>query len=173
MVELKAGDWHVGFSRSKGSDGPPSGGSAAKLKVTGDLPAGSADLPGAIKVNLKEYTFEIPDGVKPGLQIWHLTATGEQPHFMFLAKVPAGTTEQQVLTTMSFDDTKGATPGPEMLTRKDFQPVYSSSDISTGQSLWVQVDLKAGTYVAMCFVNDKATGAPHAMMGMVTVFTVA
>ena len=34
-------------------------------------------------------------------------------------------------------------------------------------------NLTPGTYLALCFVTDPATGAPHAMEGMATTFTVA
>ena len=35
------------------------------------------------------------------------------------------------------------------------------------------LDLAPGTYIAVCFVPDEETGVPHALMGMVQVFTVA
>jgi hypothetical protein len=34
------------------------------------------------------------------------------------------------------------------------------------------MDLTPGTYIALCFVPDEQTGAPHAAMGMVAIFTV-
>jgi len=34
------------------------------------------------------------------------------------------------------------------------------------------LDLAPGTYIALCFVPEEETGAPHALMGMVQVFTV-
>ena len=34
------------------------------------------------------------------------------------------------------------------------------------------LDLARGTYIALCFVPDEETRAPHALMGMVRVFTV-
>jgi hypothetical protein len=34
------------------------------------------------------------------------------------------------------------------------------------------LDLAPGTYIALCFVPDEETGVPHALMGMVQVFTV-
>ena len=44
--------------------------------------------------------------------------------------------------------------------------------LSPGETAWTEVDLAPGTYVALCFVFDPATGMPHAAMGMVAVFTV-
>jgi hypothetical protein len=44
--------------------------------------------------------------------------------------------------------------------------------ISAGQSLYLALDLAAGTYGAVCFFPDEQTGAPHIAMGMAQVFTV-
>ena len=43
---------------------------------------------------------------------------------------------------------------------------------SNGQTMWLPIDLKAGTYAAVCFVTDPSNGKPHAMEGMLKVFTV-
>ncbi|HEX2194576.1 MAG TPA: hypothetical protein VHK63_06450, partial [Candidatus Limnocylindria bacterium] len=44
--------------------------------------------------------------------------------------------------------------------------------LSAGQTSWLALDLQPGTYVALCFVPDEQTGTPHALMGMVSIFTV-
>jgi hypothetical protein len=38
--------------------------------------------------------------------------------------------------------------------------------------MWLALDLQPGTYVALCFIPDEAPGAPHALLGMIQVFTV-
>ncbi|MEZ4529990.1 MAG: hypothetical protein R2855_03080 [Thermomicrobiales bacterium] len=42
-----------------------------------------------------------------------------------------------------------------------------------GQDQSSELDLAPGTYIAVCFIPDMATGMPHAMMGMAASFTVA
>lgn len=44
--------------------------------------------------------------------------------------------------------------------------------LSSGHSVWIEVNLTPGTYAAMCFVTDPNTGMPHALLGMVEVFNV-
>jgi hypothetical protein len=52
-------------------------------------------------------------------------------------------------------------------------PVGGMGQLSPGLTAWTELDLAPGTYVAVCFVFDPATGMPHAVLGMVDVFTVA
>jgi hypothetical protein len=44
---------------------------------------------------------------------------------------------------------------------------------SGGQTTWVEFDLAPGTYAVVCYIIDPHTFRPHALDGMVTVFTVA
>jgi hypothetical protein len=46
------------------------------------------------------------------------------------------------------------------------------SFLSAGRTAWALVDLPPGTYVALCYVPDREVGAPHALMGMIDVFSV-
>ncbi|HEY7030081.1 MAG TPA: hypothetical protein VH482_02075 [Thermomicrobiales bacterium] len=171
VVELAAGDWFIAVDRS-GESGPAgqSPDTTSALKVTGELTAGEG-IVGAVPVNLKEYTFEIPASVAAGPQIWELTNTGKQPHFLAVAQVPDGTTFDQVMGLIAFAFT--GTPQANLsLGFEDVQDVYDSSVVSAAQRTWIQMDLDPGTYVAICFIPDQETQQPHAAMGMVQVFTV-
>jgi hypothetical protein len=44
--------------------------------------------------------------------------------------------------------------------------------VKAGSSGWVDLDLTPGTYMAVCFI-PTADGTPHALLGMITNFTVA
>jgi hypothetical protein len=44
--------------------------------------------------------------------------------------------------------------------------------LSAGRTAWLVVDLAPGSYLAACFVPDRDSGAPHAFLGMLDVFTV-
>ena len=37
---------------------------------------------------------------------------------------------------------------------------------------WLQLNLPAGTYLALCQVADRESGLPHAALGQLLVFTV-
>jgi hypothetical protein len=171
VVDLTAGEWWFVFDRYT----DPETYTLAKVKVTGTAAAAPA-VAGAVQVKLREYTFEMPDQLAAGEQIWQLTNTGTQPHFFVLFGVPAGTTANDLMKlAMSFDESATPAPSPAAggLTEKDFAFVYDSSFVWPGHATFVQVGLKPGTYGLFCWFPDKDTGLPHVMMGMVGIFTVA
>ncbi len=122
-------------------------------------------------VRLFDFNFEFPETVGAGSQLWAVTNTGEQPHELLLARSPEPVTTEQVLELMA-SESEEATPtggGPSF---GDFEPVGGMGWLSPGTTAWTEVTLEPGTYVALCFVFDPATGLPHAAMGMVAVFSV-
>lgn len=169
VVELTSGAWMLSVDRRADSEVQPEP-SYSSLQVTGALPV-AQEVAGAVPVNLKEYTFEFPATVKAGPQIWKVTNTGKQPHFLGLASAPAGTTFNQLMDYISSAFT--GTPATSVLTDEDLRDIYSAPNISSGQSQWIQVNLDPGTYVVACFIPDQDTGAPHALMGMIQVFNVS
>jgi hypothetical protein len=168
VVDLTEGTWFVAFDRQTESDSQPED-TAQPLQVTAGSAATPAAIADAVPVNMKEYTFEIPATVASGPQIWEMGNTGTQPHFMVLFGVPDGTTMEQVLATVN--TFMSGTPAADALAFEDIHDVYDSSFISSGQHEWIQVNLDPGTYAAVCFFGDKDTGQPHALLGMITVFT--
>jgi len=171
VVNLSEGSWWAAVDRSSDDAAQPQD-SSQPLTVTGGTPTAEAAAPsGAVAVTMTEYTFEVPAGLAAGPQIWDLSNAGEQPHFLVLWGVPEGTTMQQVMDTIGAFGS--GTPVPGMLAFQYLRDVYDTTFVSGGQHEWIQVDLDAGTYAAVCFFPDRASGAPHALMGMITVFTVA
>lgn len=63
------------------------------------------------------------------------------------------------------------TPAASDLALEDIHDLYESSILSSGQTMWIEVDLSPGTYGLACFLPDQGTQAPHAMLGMMQVFT--
>jgi hypothetical protein len=169
VVELAAGAWMLTVDRSAATEVPPKDAYSA-LQVTGELPL-AREIAGAVPVNLKEFTFEFPATMMAGPQIWKVTNTGKQPHFLDLVGVPPGTTFEQGMEFISSYFT--GTPAASILTAEDLRDIYSAPSISSGQSQWIQVNLEPGTYAVACFIPDQDTGAPHALMGMIQVFTVS
>ena len=45
--------------------------------------------------------------------------------------------------------------------------------MSPKETNWLKVDLAAGNYLALCFMPDAGSGAPHFALGMAMPFTVA
>lgn len=66
----------------------------------------------------------------------------------------------------------GTPPASEPLLAQMVGVAYAALQ-SGGQTTWNSWDLDPGTYAVICFIIDPATGRPHVMDGMATVFTVA
>lgn len=169
VVELAAGDWWVDIDRGTATEVQPDD-SATKLRVTGDVPR-AGDIEGAISVDLTEYSFAMPESLAAGPQIWQIANTGAQPHFLDLQGLPDGTTNDQVMELLGFVFT--GTPAAPALGLEDTRDLYATPNLSPGQTTWIEIDLAPGTYAVACFVPDQANQAPHAMLGMIQVFTVA
>ena len=64
------------------------------------------------------------------------------------------------------------TPTAGGLSESDLQGIFYSPTQSIGTVTFQEVELTAGTFLAACFFPTAGTGLPHAMNGMVEVFTV-
>ena len=111
---------------------------------------------------MQDFAFRIPEQVPAGPQIWEVTNTGEQPHFIFLAKGPDDLTRDDVLAILEADATGGTPPPGVPNPETDFSDVSETSALPSGKSMWLEFDLAPGTYVAICFFPDWETGMPHA-----------
>jgi hypothetical protein len=167
IVDLPAGVWLVWG----GNDIPFAG---PVLTVTDKDATSMAALEPAVdvEVSLQEYAFVgLESGVHAGSQIWKLTNTGMQPHLFDLIRAPYALTVEQMMTLMALPD--DAVPPPGIPAADEFVQVSGSGTISPGGTEWLVLpELSPGTYVALCFVPDRATAAPHAAMGMIQIFTI-
>jgi hypothetical protein len=162
VIDLTPGEWAVA---SEGDQEP------SLLTVTeGATPATAAEPAADLTVELQEYSFSIPEQVAPGPQIWELTNVGQQPHVLFMARSPDPITMDQVMAL--FELPEDATPPPGVPNPEEFEDVGGLTIISAGRSAWIALDLEPGTYVALCFIPDEETHEAHALLGMVSIFTV-
>jgi hypothetical protein len=135
-------------------------------------PVASQAPPADGTVRLFEMGFEFPEVINPGQQVWEVTNVGEVPHELLLVQSAKPVTAEQIIELFSAED-ENATPvggGPSLA---DIEPVGGVGWLSPGATAWTELSLEPGTYAALCFVFDPETGMPHAMMGMVDVFTVS
>jgi hypothetical protein len=166
VVNLTAGDWLVW---SAGESYQP-----ATLTVTeanGASPV-APDLTPDVSVTLQEYAFVgLDEPVPAGASLWEITNKSEaQPHVMVLFALPDGVTAKQLVAAFTAMLTGG--PAEDAVDLESVRPAGGAGNLSAGQTTWLDVDLAAGTYGAVCFVPDKELGAPHAMLGMATTFAV-
>ena len=111
-----------------------------------------------IDVTLRDYEFELSQSTASGdLIAFNLTNSGQYPHEFAVVQLPEGATPDQVLA--------GEVPEEEIL----FHGVNFAEP--GGSSSFALEGLAAGTYFAVCFV-DEPEGIPHLARGMVAEFTV-
>jgi hypothetical protein len=127
------------------------------------------NCPGAkVEVTAIDYQYQgMPATLKPGVTSFKLTNNApKEDHEMGLGKLlPAN-------ETMSVEEILAL---PEKKADKLFDPTAGGGVYApVGQSGYMTVDLKPGTYVYACFipVGGKHNGKPHAMKGMYGTFTV-
>ena len=112
-------------------------------------------------VELLDFSFKLPEAVKAGKQIWSVTNQGQQLHEINLMKLAEGKTIDDVMAWVM--QPAGAPP---------FANVGGFQGINPGATGWMDLDLTAGQYIAICHIPDPATGKPHEALGMVLPFTV-
>lgn len=163
LLNIPVGDWVV---FGDGPQTPVPLTSAASGDSKTNEPVADADIV------FGDFTFNGFDNLKAGAHLWKITNKGVQPHMLVLAKVPAGTTEGQLLATVMSDGT--GTPAAGTV---PFEQIENVSDgvllLSAGQTMWLPINLDAATYAALCFVTDPSNGKLHVMEGMLKVFTVS
>ena len=150
-----------------GKDGVPhlAKGMLRPIQVVARIAQTTTQEPQAeVSVILKDFTFEIPSNIKAGRHTWKVTNQGPQPHEMFFIKLADGQTMADVMAFMASPTNEDAAP--------PFEEVGGTAALGAGQTGWVDLDLPAGDYVALCFVPDATTGKAHAEMGMMTPFSV-
>jgi hypothetical protein len=146
---------------------PLGGRNVAILTVAEGTPAPAPEPVADVVITMQEMTFSGLDApLKAGLQVWQITNSGALEHEIAIVSVPEGTTTEDVISMIG-DMLEGAAP-PET-----FAPVGGQGIASKGVTSWQAWDLLAGTYAAVCMSPMPGEGfEPHALEGMVQVFTV-
>jgi hypothetical protein len=150
----------------------------APLTVTaaGATPMASASMAEPDAGVVLEMTDDLdyivtPETVAAGPQIWEFTNTGtHSAHHVVMFRVPDGTTSEQIVTEFSVM-MSGTPPAGEPLMAQMAWVGYAALQ-SGGQTTWAEFDLDPATYAVICFIVDPATGRPHVLDGMATVFVV-
>jgi hypothetical protein len=135
------------------------------LSVQGSDDAELPETDGGL-FHAKDYTFTAPANLEAGEKEYAFINDGpDQVHFMTLAAFPKGTTAAAAetafgkLVTLPED-----APPPAGLPVPDFDNTIDTFVFSPGMGQTFTADLKAGTtYVAACFIQDRAGGPPHAI----------
>lgn len=165
VINLAAGEWVIWGRSAAAAPGP------VAVTVTGEAPAAPPAPRAAAQVETAEYSFSVSPSLTAGKQIIEVVNVGEQPHFVSVTGVPAGTTVNDVLALFGMGADPSATPAG-IVSFDDLAPALDTTDQSSGVTAWYAVDLAAGTYLLACYVPDPGSGAPHAMLGMMEIIEV-
>ncbi len=142
----------------------------APLVVTGEV--AEVAIEADVEVEMAHHDFAMPSEVGVGPKIWHLTNVDPVLHHLLILSFPREVTEEEVLAAIMAEEGMGTPPADLDVSQIAF--MGESGLISMGQSNWVQWELPAGNYAGVCFISDPGEDQPpHAMIGMIEVFTVA
>jgi hypothetical protein len=158
--KLEAGSYIFFCSLGDGDDVHYKHGMLGSLKIQGDK--GKGDLPKAdASVKAKDYAFEI-SGLKAGNNSVSFENTGQQFHHALFVPLAPGATFDQAKAALASQE---APTGPPPI---NFEKAVGFEVVNPGAKL-VQnsFTLEKGTYVVICFINDKSGGPPHFTKGMI------
>lgn len=174
VLDLQPGQWTWALT-SQPDDSDEETVFLVPLTVTAGTPGGStptATIDPTVDVEMTEYVFRGLDGVTipAGPQVWRFTNVGHHPHHMVLFRTPSIITQDDVVAMV--DAFMNATPTLPPDWWMESVWVGYAAIMSPGQMMLTEFDLVPGSYVALCFVADPATGMPHLVEGMAQAFTV-
>jgi hypothetical protein len=164
-VNLQKPGFYIALCFVSSSEGVPhlALGMIKPIEVVAPADVVATDTPEAdLKVQMLDFGYDIPTEVSAGKQTWEVVNAGAQPHELLVAKLEDGKTLTDVMNFLLGGE-EGEAP-------YEFQG--GAQAMATAYSNFVEFDLAPGSYVALCFVPDPATGKPHVALGMVRPFTV-
>ncbi len=138
-------------------------GMTSVVQVSGTLDSVEVPTPDVV-VHMYDFGYKMPASITPGLHVWEVINDGPEPHEMNVLKLNDGVTFDDFMTGLAAGDDDSPMPGVLM---------GGAQGLNNGLVSYIDYDLDPGTYVALCFIPDPATGKPHIALGMVTSFTVA
>lgn len=121
-----------------------------------------------VAVELTDYAFILPEAeLTAGERTIEFTNSGVEPHEMIVVELAPDATVQDFMAAMAPDAPAGPPPG---------LPVAGMQAIASGEVAYTTIVLESGkSYAVICFIPATAEehmGMPHAMLGMVSQFSV-
>jgi hypothetical protein len=162
-LDLTPGQYAVACFVS-GVDGVPhlAKGMLKPLTVTAaDAQPETAAPQSAGTLNMRDFSFDIPDTLPAGTNTFTVVNAGPQPHELNILKLAP---DASLSDLQAWQPSQG-TPPP-------FEAIGGMNGMSQGESHYMTLDLQPGTYVAICNIPDAGSGVPHSRLGMVRQFTV-
>ncbi len=164
VVELTAGDWGVWTSIP---DVP-----STQFTVSGEAtPIATSDITATWDITIGDGPLQgLPTPESSGPAIWAISNITAAPQSVVAMQLPDGTTIEQFVE--SINQGPSATPAPGTVDLATAPVVGVCTLVSSGQTVWVSLDLQPGTYGVVVFTVSKTTGQPAAVQGSAGVFDV-
>lgn len=131
------------------------------LEVTGE-PTTPADLAADVEVRMFDFAYTMPEAVPAGRTVWKVVNDGPQPHEMIVLRLADGADFDGLMTHLR----DNGEPGMPAV------PIGGAQGLGDGLTSYLEWELEPGAYVAICFIPDPETGAPHFALGMAAPFDV-
>jgi hypothetical protein len=114
-------------------------------------------------MTLSDYKFDLSSPLKSGQNIVKVENTAEQPHEVAVFKLAPGKTMKDFEKWLPVSDKNPNLPAI---------PAGGVVGLSKGGHAFFTVNLDAGDYVLVCFLQDAKDGKPHFVHGMVQPFKI-
>lgn len=155
---------------------------AFPLSAPAQQSAEPASTAAVVEITATDYAFSAPDAIPSGWTTVRFTNDGEEPHFVFITRLPEGVTIDQYEVDLqgAFSQAwymvrdEGATPDEAMAAimgqmpdwAADAQMIGGPGLTAAGRTTETTLRLEPGTYALECYVKT-AEGEIHYMEGMV------
>ena len=150
--------------RSPSGETHTADGMVAQFDVTSQRASHSVPRPTA-ELRLTDSGFGLPSPF-PRRGVLKVANRGHQPHEVTFLRLPTGRTEAAIQPYL-----RALQASPLLQPPPPYRAAGGVAAVSPGETAIVPVDLKPGTYVAICLVRG-GDGRPHALHGMIKRFTV-
>jgi len=160
VVEIRAGTHLLMDFSAEEEEGPPAIGAV----IQGTPPPAATEPPEARgTIVASEFFFQVP-AIPAGTSTFAFTNAGRQVHHMLVFRLAPGVTLAEALAA----EEQGMDPFEAGLVT----PGNGALELTPGETVYPTLSFTPGTYAMVCFIEDPATGQPHAELGMVREFTV-
>ena len=132
---------------------------------TDETPIGDEEVVGdnIVPVDAVDFAFEYDaSAINDETAGFSFANAGEQDHELVLFKIPE---DLDIEATLA-EPTEGLPEGFEE------QGGTGAAPGETGPPIEFTEPLEAGRYLMLCFIEDEETGQPHALLGMLSEFTI-
>ena len=171
IIDFKTGEFLLDATEHTEED-PLPGAAHIYGSFTADEIVGTVEPQADVTVEMRDFTFIMPDEIKAGELLWQFNNQGEQWHMALMLKPTPGVSMEVMIEAMLQEGEPSGPPPFEFVADVGVPP------ISEGERAWLSFELEPGEYLVICPIPDVAAMAAgeepmaHVEKGMHRVLTV-